>query len=318
MRAVVIKSGCIEVADVPAPVPSEGEVLIDVALAGICGTDLEILRGYANFEGIPGHEFVGTVATGPKELTGKRVVAEINCVCGRCPMCTGGLANHCVRRTVVGIVGRPGAFAEQVAVPQRNCHVIPESVSDEDAVFVEPLAAAIQITQQLRMEPKQNVAVIGSGRLGLLVAQVVAKTGANLVVLGRNPNTLGFLDRKGIRTATLEQWKQSADQHVVIDCTGSAEGLQAALRLVRPRGTVVMKSTVAGKVEVDLTPLVVNEITVLGSRCGPFDEALSMLARRDVDVAGLITARMPLAEAVGAFEASAQPDHIKVLLTIGS
>ncbi len=316
MRAVVIEQGRILVRDEPDPVPEKGEVLVRVQTAGVCGTDLQLVHGYAEFSGIPGHEFVGTVTKGPAELLGKRVVAEINCVCGRCEMCAGGLSNHCIRRTVVGISGRPGAFAEYLAVPVRNCHTIPDTVSDEDAVFTEPLAAAYQVTRQIKLEPRMNVAVVGTGRLGLLVAQVIARSGCALVAIGRNPKTLGLLDRKRIRTALVSELRQFGDCDVVVDCTGSPDGLKTALRLVRPRGTIVMKTTCAANAPVDLTPLVVNEVTLLGSRCGPFDEALGALARRDIDVGSLVTRRLPLSAAAEAFELAAQPDHIKILLKV--
>jgi len=317
MRAIVVEAGKAVVRDEPRPEPGDGEVLIKVRLAGICSTDLEILRGYGGFTGILGHEFVGTVAGGSARLDGKRVVGEINCVCGRCDMCTSGLANHCRRRTVVGISGRPGVFAEYVALPERNCMEVPESVSDEAAVFTEPLAAAYQVVHQVKIEPRMNVAVLGTGRLGLLVAQVLAQTGCRLIAIGRNPKTLGLLDRKGIRTAGLDDLPKKQDHDVVVECTGSPEGLGTALGLVRPRGTVVMKTTCQAAAQVDLTPLVVNEVTVLGSRCGPFGEALSALARKQIDVAGLVTRQLPLAEGVSALELAARPDQIKVLLKVG-
>ncbi len=317
MRAIVIESGQVCVRDVPDAVPAAGEVLVRVRLAGVCGTDLELLKGYGDFSGIPGHEFVGIVSTGPAALKGRRVVGEINCVCGRCEMCARGLANHCLRRTVVGIVGRAGAFADSVAIPERNCHIVPDSVPDEDAVFTEPLAAAYQILRQIKPEHRHHIAVLGTGRLGLLVAQVLARTGCELLAIGRNSRTLGLLDRKRIRTTTVGELRNFNDQDVVIDCTGSSEGISMAMRLVRPRGTIVLKTTGATAASVDLSPLVVNEVTLLGSRCGPFGEALNTLARREIDVASLVTRRLPLSSGAEAFELAARPDQIKVLLRVG-
>lgn len=316
MRALVIESGKATVQDVPTPVPTKDELLIKVRLAGICGTDLEILRGYAGFQGIPGHEFVGTVAGGSSEWTGKRVVAEINCVCGRCDMCHSGLSSHCRRRTVLGVVGRPGVFAEFVAVPSRNCHEVPGAIGDEEAVFIEPLAAAFQITHQVKIEPKMSVAVLGTGRLGLLVSQVLAKTGCRLVAVGRNPKTLAYLDRKRIRSVAVADLTQFNDQDLVVDCTGSPDGLSLALRMVRPRGKIVLKTTIQGGTPVDLTSAVVDEITILGSRCGTFGDALAALAQKQIEVSSLITRRMPLADAPEALELAAAPEQIKILLKV--
>ena len=314
MRAIVAEKGKAFVRDVPEPTPATGEVLIKVLLAGICSTDLEIIKGYSGFAGILGHEFVGTVVKGSSSLSGKRVVSEINCVCGRCDMCASGLARHCRRRTVLGIEGRPGAFAEYVTMPEANCHAVADSISDEEAVFAEPLAAAYQVACQIKIEPRMNVAVLGTGRLGLLVAQVLSQSGCRLIAIGRNRNTLGLLDRRRIRTASLDEIPNKQDFDVVVDCTGSPDGMSLAMRLVRPRGTIVMKTTCHASMAVDLSPLVVHEITVLGSRCGPFGEALSALARRQIDVASTITRRMPLSAGLEALELAARPDHIKVLL----
>ena len=314
MRAIVVDAGKANLREQPQPTPEQGEVLIRVNLAGICSTDLEIIKGYGRYRGVLGHEFVGTVTKGPSELTGKRVVGEINCVCGRCDMCSSGLANHCRLRTVVGISGRPGVFAEYVSLPAQNCLEVPENVTDEEAVFAEPLAAAFQVIQQVKIEPRMNVAVLGTGRLGLLVCQVLAERGCKLIAVGRNPTTLGLLDRKRIRTAMVNEIAQKQDHDLVVDCTGSPEGLPLAMQLVRPRGTVVMKTTCQADAAVDLTPLVVNEVTLLGSRCGPFGEGLNALSRKRIDVVSLITRRLPLSEGLKALELAAQPDQIKVLL----
>lgn len=316
MLAVVVENQKATVRDVSKPVPGPGEVLLAVKLAGICGTDLEIAKGYAGFSGVIGHEFVGTVAEGSKTLAGKRVVCDINCVCGKCDMCAGGLSTHCRRRTVVGIVGHPGGFAEFVTVPERNCFEVPAGVSDEEAVFAEPLAAAIQVTRQVKLEGRTNVAVLGTGRLGLLVAQVLASTGCKLTAVGRNPATLALLDRKRIRNMNVGEITNWSEYDVVVECTGSTEGLPLALRLVRPKGTVVMKTTCVGRVQTDLTDLVVNEVTLLGSRCGSVQDALPLLAQKKIDVTSLISRTLPLSEAEKAMEIAAEKSSIKVLLRV--
>lgn len=318
MRAIVVESGKVLVKEEPQPTPAPGEVLIKVHLAGICSTDLEIVKGYGGYTGILGHEFVGSIVSGSTALAKKRVVGEINCVCGKCDMCASGLSNHCRRRTVMGIQGRPGCFAEFVTLPEQNCLEVPDSVTDEQAVFAEPLAAAIQVTRQIKTELRMNIAVLGTGRLGLLVAQVLARTGCKLTAIGRNPATLSMMDKKRIRNAAVAELNQWGDFDVVVECTGSPEGLPLALRLVRPRGTIVMKTTCAGRADADLTTLVVNEVSLLGSRCGPMRDALSMLARKEVDVASLITRQLPLAEGASALSLAAEPGQIKVVLKVGT
>lgn len=317
MRALVFDGRVTFRKDHPDPQPGRGEAVIRVRLAGICATDIEITRGYMGFRGVLGHEFVGVVVGGPKPWTGKRVVAEINCVCGQCDLCQRGLANHCRNRTVLGISGRDGCFADLVTVPVGNLHEVPESVSDEQAVFVEPLAAAFQVVKQCPVERRMQVAVLGSGRLGLLVAQVLQTTGCRLEVIGRNPLTLDFCDRKGIQARLVNEVVPRADRDVVVECTGAPEGFNLACRLVRPRGTIVLKSTYAAAGPgPDLSPAVVNEITVLGSRCGPFGEAINALARRQIDVLSMVTRQFPLSRGVEALEAAAEPSAIKVLLKI--
>jgi len=298
----------------PEPVARDGEVVVSVRLAGICATDLEIAKGYMDFAGVLGHEFVGTVVSGPRAWRGKRVVAEINCVCGQCHMCQHGLANHCPRRTVLGIAGRDGAFAELISVPERNLHPVPDSVSDEQAVFVEPLAAAIQVIKQCPIEKRMKVAVVGSGRLGLLVAQVLRATGCRLEVVGRNPLTLEFCDRKAIQATPVSGLVPKADRDVVVECSGSPEGFELAAALVRPRGTLVLKSTYAASAPLNLASVVINELTVLGSRCGPFPDAVASLARGEVDVQTMISRSLPLSRGVEAFELASDPRNIKILL----
>lgn len=318
MRAICFNEALTVEANRPLPEPGPDEALVRVHQAGICATDLEITRGYMGFRGVPGHEFVGTVEKGSRPWRGKRVVAEINCVCGRCEMCQGGLANHCRRRTVLGIQGRDGAFAEYVAVPERNLHEVPDAVSDEQAVFVEPLAAAYQVIRQCPIEKRMRVAVVGPGRLGLLVAQVLQRCGCHLEVIGRNELTLRFCERKGIQATEVSEIVPRGDRDVVVDCSGSPEGFDMAVRLVRPRGTLVLKSTYSGSPAMNLAPLVINEIALVGSRCGPFPDAILALARGEVDVESMVSRRVPLERGVEAFEMAADPQYIKILLKIGT
>ena len=292
-------------------------MLVAVKLAGICATDLEITKGYMGFRGVPGHEFVGTVVKGPRRWRDKRVVAEINCVCGRCEMCQHGLANHCRRRTVIGIDGRDGAFADLVAVPERNLHELPDAVSDEQAVFVEPLAAAYQVIKQCPIEKRMRVAVVGSGRLGLLVAQVLRTCGCHLEVIGRNELTLNFCEKKGIQTTPVSELVPRADRDVVVACSGSPDGFDLATQLVRPRGTLILKSTYARSAPLNLAPIVINEVSLLGSRCGPFPEAINALARRQIDVESMISRQLLLSKGLEAFDMAADPRYIKILLKIG-
>ena len=303
-----------------APLPS-GEALIRPLLAGVCSTDLEICRGYMGFTGVLGHEFVGIVeqvaedvSPRAKELVGKRVVGTINCVCGKCDMCTGGLSNHCRRRTVLGIAGRDGCFAERFMLPAVNLLPVPDSVDDDRAVFTEPLAAACAIMHQLRVEGRPLVTVLGDGRLGLLVAQVMARLNATVRVVGKHPEKLARCERWGIKHRLVSDITPRADQDIVVDCTGSSSGLELAMAMVRPRGRLVLKTTVADGTPVNLAPLVINEIQLIGSRCGPFPDALSLLASEAVDVVSLISRRVKLANAAEALRLAKQSDVIKVLI----
>ena len=298
------------------PEPVAGECAIKVHLAGICATDLEILKGYMGFTGVLGHEFVGTVVSGSRRWQGRRVVAEINCACRACDMCHAGLATHCRQRTVVGISGRNGCFADLVTVPEINLHEVPAGVSDEEAVFVEPLAAAYQVVKQCPMESRTQVAVIGTGRLGLLVAQVLAATGCHLLAVGRNPKTLLFCEKKRIQAVAVDQVVPRQDHDVVVECSGSPEGFALALQMVRPRGVVVLKSTCAHGAPLNLAPVVINEITVLGSRCGPFADALDALARKQIDVSAMVSRAFRIERGVEALAAAADPANLKLLLKI--
>ncbi|TAK32717.1 MAG: alcohol dehydrogenase [Chloroflexota bacterium] len=300
--------------DYPRPRRGEGESLIRVTLAGICNTDLEIAAGYMGFRGVPGHEFVGVVQeSDDPSLHGQRVVGEINCGCGRCPDCFAGLERHCPQRSVLGILGRDGVFAEYTVLPDRNLHLVPSELEDVAAVFVEPVAAAFEILEQVHLLPTSRVIVLGDGKLGLLIAQVLAMAGCELVLLGHHLPKLEIARGLGI-DARLSEQAPSARADVVVECTGSARGLAQAISLVRPRGTLVLKTTVTDKLELDLAPLVIDEITVVGSRCGPFAPALRALARGEIQVGPFVTEQHDLADAARAFDLARQPEALKVLL----
>jgi threonine dehydrogenase-like Zn-dependent dehydrogenase len=304
--------------DLPVPSPPSGEALVRVRVAGVCNTDLELVRGYYPFTGVPGHEFVGRVesAPGAPEWVGRRVVGGINAACGACDTCRAGLPTHCERRTVLGIVNRNGAFATHLSLPIANLHAVPEGVPDELASFTEPTAAALEIQEQVRIGADERVVVIGAGKLGHLVAQTLATTGCALLVVGRSPHALDLLAARGIRTGTAAELpERRAD--VVVECTGNPEGLDLARRAVRPRGTIVLKSTYHGRASVDMAPFVVDEITLVGSRCGPMAPALALLARGAVDPLPLVEGRYALAEAVAAFAHAARPGALKVLVDCG-
>ncbi len=319
MRALVVEGGQVRYeAEYHTPKPGAEEVLVKVELAGICSTDLEIIKGYMDYRGVMGHEMVGTVAKGTGDLAGKRVVAEINRVCGKCDMCLSGLSNHCRNRSTMGIKGWDGCFAEYVVVPKRNIHVVPNHVSNDQAVLVEPLAAAFQIVQQIRIESRDKVIVLGDGRLGLLVAQVLnSQVGPNrLTLLGKHENKLTFAEKRGIRTAQVSECIIRPEWDLVVDCTGKAEGFEMACQLVRPRGTLVLKSTFHAEGPVDLAPLVINEVKLVGSRCGPFATAVNALATNQIETNGIITSRFGLNEANAAFEKARRSDQIKVVFDL--
>jgi len=333
------------VQDAREPVMAAGDALIRPTCVGVCSSDLEICRGGSNFVGTLGHEFVGvveevnlapnsppTLVERANRLKGKRVVGSINIVCGKCDMCRAGLSSHCRHRTVLGMAGRDGCFADRFALPLNNLYPVPDSVDDERATFTEPLASAIHAAAMIKVEGKPYITVLGDGKLGLLTAQVMARLNASVRLLGKHPAKYGLCDRWGIKHRHVNEVGRLADQDVVVDCTGSASGLALAMQLVRPRGKIILKSTIsplpipagapipgadhpAWREPVNLAPIVINEIELIGSRCGPIPEAVTMLEKNLVSVEPLITHRTKLENGIAALEA-AKTGQIKVLMTI--
>jgi threonine dehydrogenase-like Zn-dependent dehydrogenase len=316
MVSVHLDAGRVEIRHTQKPERPEGYALIRLIQAGICNTDLELQRGYYGFSGVPGHEFVGEVVEADtKELVGRRVVGEINLSCGNCSRCRRGLGRHCSARSVLGIVRHPGAFREFLTLPERNLHVIPDSISTEVAVFTEPLAAACEILEQVRMPCSSPVAVLGDGKLGLLIAQVLQVNGYRVHQFGRHPEKLKIAAKAGVTTEVRGAHLPEAEYQWVVEATGTKEGLHAAIRMVEPRGTVILKSTVHGEIPIDTAPVIVNEITLVGSRCGRFEPALELLKLGAIDVASMISERLPLASAPVGFDRAAQRGALKVLLS---
>ena len=312
MKALAF-DGSLRVITVPRPQPPPGWCLLRVRLAGICDTDVEITRGYKRFHGILGHEFVADVVAGPGDWTGQRVCGEINIGCGRCSRCTSGMKNHCAERRVLGITGQAGAFAEYTTLPATNLHLVPDSVSDEEAVFVEPLAAAFQILEAVSPSLEERVAVLGDGKLGLLCAQALHSTGARVLLIGKHERKLAIARTRGIPTQHRDDGVPD-EVDVVVEATGRPGGITDAVRMVRPRGALVLKTTVASQVTLDLSPIVVKELRVLGSRCGPFERAIAALTTRSIDVLSLVDAVYPLERGVEGMLDAAGPGRLKVLL----
>jgi len=316
MRALVLDQSVRLRTSQPAPIAADGEVLVRVTWAGICETDLQLIKGYMGFRGVLGHEFVGVAESGP--YAGRRVVAEINCACRKCITCLGGSATHCPNRTVLGILNHDGAFADFIAVPQHNLHLVPDSIPDEVAVFTEPVAAAYQIPAQLEVRRNDRIVVLGDGRLGNLCAQVLATMSDDVMVVGKHEEKLALLASMGIATELLSAALPERAADVVVDCTGSTTGLPTALRLVRPRGTIVLKTTVAGEQTMAWAPFVIDEVTLIGSRCGPFDRALAALEQGRINVRPLISDRFNLSDGLPALDRARQKGVLKVLLEIGA
>lgn len=332
MRALVFHNNTLTLeSNFPRPALGSGEALIKVTRAGICNTDIEITRGYLGFQGVLGHEFVGVVeavhegsgASAPTGLIGKRVVGEINIACRRadCWYCQRGISSHCPDRATLGILNHDGAFAEYMTLPTANLHVVPDNVSDDEAVFVEPLAANFEMLEQVHLKPTDSVLVIGDGKMGQLAAQVLALNGCEVMMAGKHAEKLALAEKHGARPYLLDDPAQFALEHgrrvdAVVECSGSAQGLEMSLRLVRPRGTLILKSTVADASTLHLAPIVIDEIRVQGSRCGPFAPALRALSQRRIDVHPLITASYSLDNGLAAFKHAAQKGSLKILMQV--
>ncbi|MDG2012993.1 MAG: alcohol dehydrogenase catalytic domain-containing protein [Pirellulaceae bacterium] len=317
MRAICLNENGIQFCEEhPAPELRPNEVLVDVIQAGICETDLQLARGYMGFSGILGHEFIGCANTG--KFQGQRVVGEINCNCQTCRRCKSGQGNHCASRTVVGILNHHGAFADQVAIPQTSLHRVPDSISDDQAVLIEPLAAALEIGTQIDLSTVRKAIVLGDGRLANLCAQVISQQVENLSVVGKHEQKLERFRKLGIQTHPLGELEREKAFDLVVDCTGSVSGLPLALELAEPRGTVVMKTTVAESHSLSLAPIVIDEIRLVGSRCGPFAQAIEMLAAGRFDLEGMITHRFPLQAAEQAFAAAVEPNAFKVIFEVAN
>ncbi|MCI0514507.1 alcohol dehydrogenase catalytic domain-containing protein [candidate division KSB1 bacterium] len=308
----------LELVEQPIPEPGAEEALIRVSMTGICNTDLEILRGYMNFRGTPGHEFVGRVVRVNAATAGwinQRVVGEINLGCGNCEACQRGLARHCATRQVLGIYQKDGAMAEYLTLPIANLHRVPESVPDEIAVFTEPLAACLEIFEQIPLPPNQPLAIVGDGKLGLLLALTCQWHGLEVFLLGKNETKLALARTLGITHAQLAETCQSKFP-IVIEASGAPGGLQTALQRIEPRGTLVLKSTYQGQITLDMAPWVVHEITIVGSRCGPFAPALRLLTQHAREIQPLISAIYPMEAYVAAFDRAVQPTSLKIILQI--
>lgn len=297
------------------PKPQTGEALVKVSMAGICGTDLEILQGYMSYEGVLGHEFVGVVVESKnKDLIGKRVVGEINVGCEKCDSCKKGMQRHCPNRSVLGILNRDGAFAEFLSLPEKNLHVIPDSITDKQAVFVEPIAAAFEIKEQVLLKPDWHVAIVGDGRLSQLIISVLKTSCSDITCFGRHQNKLDRLEKLGIKTKIGIEPVEEFSYDLVVEATGSNSGFLDSMKLVKPKGTVILKSTIASKENLDLTPAVVNEITLVGSRCGPFRPAINALVSGMISVDGLIDSEYPLEKFNEAFDKAKNSKTLKVVL----
>jgi len=320
MQALRFIDNRLRLAEISRP-GDETEALVRVLRSGICNTDLEIVRGYAGFEGTIGHEFVGVVerADDRPEIVGKRVVGEINAGCGQCNLCRAGDARHCPSRTVLGIVGRDGAHAEYLQLPSINLLEVPDSISDEQAVFTEPLAAAFGISEQVDIEPQTKIAVIGDGKLGLLCAMSLGLLSENVSVVGKHASKISIAKKHGVEGILLDDLRQSMSRtfDVVVEASGSESGFGTALEVVKPRGKIVLKSTFHGKPTWAASRVVVDEITIVGSRCGRFAPALELLANGSVEVEDLIDGEMKLADGVEAISRAARPGRLKVLLSMG-
>lgn len=319
MRAVVFDNGLKLDKNYAKPSPQKGEALIKVNTIGICNTDYEITKGYMGYKGVLGHEFTGVVEeinADDKSLLNKRVVGEINCGCGECEWCHQGLERHCPNRSTLGIWQREGCFAEYVCLPVKNLLEIPENVTDEEAVFTEPLAAALEILEQIHIPPYKKVVVLGDGKLGLMIALALNAAGLDLVLIGKHENKLEIAKNQGVKTKLLSDVEIKKEYDFVVEATGSISGFETSLALTKPRGTLILKSTIAASKEFNFAPVVVDEITIVGSRCGQFAPALRLLESGRIDVKPLISDIFELDESIAAFERNKEKSSIKVIVKV--
>ena len=320
MKAVIFDETLKYVEDYEKPTPEKGEALIKVTYGGVCNTDKEITKGYMGYKGILGHEFTGVVEEindEDKTFLGKRVVGEINLGCKNCEWCAKDLERHCPNRSTLGILTKDGCFAEYVTLPLSNLIEIPENVPDEQAVFVEPLAAGLEILEQMHIQPCQKVMVLGDGKLGLLTALALNACGLDVLIVGKHQNKLDIAKNQGVKTQLLSKFEQAPKFDVVVEATGSITGFETSVNCVKPRGTLVLKSTIAASKELNLAPIVINEITILGSRCGRFEPAMRLIASGKIDFSQMISKIYPIEQAIKAFDANNEKDTIKILLKIG-
>lgn len=320
MKAVIFDETLKYVEDYEKPTPKQGEALIKVTYGGVCNTDKEITKGYMGYKGILGHEFTGVVEEINDEdqtLLGKRVVGEINLGCKNCEWCAKDLERHCPNRSTLGILAKDGCFAEYVTLPLSNLIEIPENVPDEQAVFVEPLAAGLEILEQMHIQLCQKVMVLGDGKLGLLTALALNACGLDVLIVGKHQNKLDIAKNQGVKTQLLSEFEQAPKFDVVVEATGSITGFETSVNCVKPRGTLVLKSTIAASKELNLAPIVINEITILGSRCGRFEPAMRLIASGKIDFSQMISKIYPIEQAINAFDANNAKDTIKILLKIG-
>jgi threonine dehydrogenase-like Zn-dependent dehydrogenase len=317
LRVLVFNGKELEfVKNYPDPIIKENEALVKVLKAGICNTDIEILKGYIGFKGVLGHEFVGKVVDSKnKDIIGKKVVSEINCPCGTCEYCMSGLSNHCPTRTVIGIAGKDGIFADYINLPIENLHIVPDELPDEDCVFVELIAACFRVLQQIHIKPTDNVVILGDGKLGSIMARVLRLTCCNLTLAGLDPKKIDKSSHLGIKTCLSSKLKSKSD--FVIECTGTPKGLSMSKELVKPSGTIVQKSTFSSTYNLDISRYVVDEIRVVGSRCGPFEPAIRALQMGLIKVQDLIDSIFPFDQALSALARAQQKDSMKVLMDMG-
>lgn len=319
MRAVVFDNGLKLDKNYAKPSPRKGEALIKVNTIGICNTDYEITKGYMGYKGVLGHEFTGVVEeinADDKSLLNKRVVGEINCGCDECEWCNQGLERHCPNRSTLGIWQREGCFAEYVCLPVKNLLEIPENVSDEEAVFTEPLAAALEILEQIHIPPYKKIAVLGDGKLGLMIALALNAAGLDLILIGKHENKLEIAQKQGVKTKLLSDVEIKKEYDFVVEATGSISGFETSLALTKPRGTLILKSTIAASKEFNFAPVVVDEITIVGSRCGQFAPALRLLESGRIDVKPLISDIFEFDESIAAFERNKEKSSIKVIVKV--